>query len=492
MSRRFNRKQPLPLLEKVEITDAGAEGKAVGRVDSRVVFISYGVPGDVVDVQVTRKKSSFYEGRITHIHEYSTDRVEPVCSHFGLCGGCRWQNMSYEKQLHFKQKQVKDHFDRIGKFEYPAINPIIPSENIFFYRNKLDYTFSNRKWYTVARPEGADNVNSNGLGFHLPGMFDRIIDIENCYLQPDPSNEIRLAVNAYAMDKGWSYYDVKTWEGLLRNLIIRNTHSGEFMVILVFRDDDEEVINELCGFVRDKFPAVTSLMYAINPKKNDDISDLEISLFHGDPFLTEKLPAFNADDPALKFKIGPVSFFQTNVLQAAQLYRVAAEMAGLKGDETVYDLYSGTGTIACYVAKYAKKVVGLEYIGSAVTDAFENAALNGIGNVSFHAGDIAKILDREFFETNGRPDVIITDPPRNGMHEKVVSQIIEARPEKVVYVSCNPATQARDIQLMSEYYRVAAVQPVDMFPHTQHVENVALLEVRTKDQTYSTLFSSFQ
>jgi 23S rRNA (uracil1939-C5)-methyltransferase len=476
MSRRFNRKQPLPILEKVEIVDAGAEGKAVGKVESRVVFIPYGIPGDVVDVQVTRKKSSFYEGRIVHFHKYSTDRIEPVCSHFGLCGGCRWQNMSYEKQLHFKQKQVKDHFDRIGKFEYPEIKPILASGNIFFYRNKLDYTFSNRKWFTEPRPGAGENINTNGLGFHLPGMFDRIIDIENCYLQPDPSNEIRLAVNAYALSRGWTYYDVKTWEGLLRNLIIRNTASGDFMVILVFRDNDEEIINELCGFVRDKFPAVTSLMYAVNPKKNDDISDLEIVLFHGDPYLIEELQAFNPYDPALKFKIGPVSFFQTNAAQASNLYRIAAEMAGFRGDETVYDLYSGTGTIACYVSKYVNKVVGLEYIESAVEDAFENASLNGISNVSFFAGDIAQILDKEFFDKNGRPDIIITDPPRNGMHEKVVNQILAARPEKVVYVSCNPATQARDIQLMSEFYKVTEVRPVDMFPHTQHVENVALLE----------------
>ncbi len=479
MSRRNNRKQPLPSLENIEIIDAGAEGKAIGRSENRVVFISYGVPGDIVDVQVTRKKSSFYEGRITNIHRLSPDRVEPVCSHFGLCGGCRWQNMDYKKQLYYKQKQVKDHFDRIGKFEYPELKPILASEYEFHYRNKLDYTFSNRKWFTEARAvEGQQNVNTNGLGFHLPGMFDRIINIEKCYLQPEPSNAIRLAVNEFCLAKGWTYYDVKTWEGLLRNLIIRNNSRGEFMVIVVFKDDEKEIIQELLSYIRDKFPAVSSLMYVINAKRNDDISDQETILFHGDPFLMEELPALGPDEAPLKFKIGPVSFFQVNVAQASRLYHVAAGFAGLTGEEIVYDLYSGTGTIACYVAGHAKKVIGLEYVEPAVSDAKINAAINGIENVGFHAGDIAKILTNEFISEHGRPDVIITDPPRNGMHEKVVNQIIEAGPEKVVYVSCNPATQARDIQLMSEHYKVTAVQPVDMFPHTQHVENVALLEKR--------------
>jgi 23S rRNA (uracil1939-C5)-methyltransferase len=478
MSRNSNRKQVLPILEKVEIIDAGAEGKAVARVNNRVVFIPYGVPGDMVDVQVTRKKKSFLEGRIVNFHEYSPFRVEPVCSHFGLCGGCRWQNMDYEKQLYFKQKQVKDHFDRIGKFDYPEIRPILASENVFFYRNKLDYTFSNRKWYTGQKPESTETNDSNGIGFHLPGMFDRIIDIEKCHLQPDPSNEIRQAVRAYALSKGLSFYDAKTWEGFLRNLIIRNTLSGQVMVIMVLRDDEQEIIHEFLQYLKETFPSITSLMYAVNPKKNDDISDLEIRLFDGNPFILEELAAFYPEDPVLKFKIGPVSFFQTNAKQAARLYQVAAEMAGFQGHETVYDLYSGTGTIACYVAKYARKVVGLEYIGAAVADAFENAMLNGITNVSFHTGDIAKILDQEFFDTNGRPDIIITDPPRNGMHEKVVNQILAAGPQKVVYISCNPATQARDIQFMSEFYEIKAVQPVDMFPHTQHVENVVIMVKR--------------
>jgi len=475
MGRRSFRKQPLPFLEKVEVIDAGAEGKAVARADNRVVFIPFGVPGDIVDIQVTKKKKSFFEGRIVQFHEYSPFRIDPVCEHFGLCGGCRWQNMSYEKQLFFKQKQVKDHFDRIGKFDYPEIRQILASEDMFFYRNKLDYTFSNRKWFSGQKPESGENANSNGIGFHLAGMFDRIIDIEKCHLQPDPSNEIRLAVRGYSLSQGLSFYDAKTWEGLLRNLIIRNTLSGQVMVIIVFRDDESEIIREFLQFILDKFPAVTSLMYAINPKKNDDISDLEIKLFHGNPYILEELAPFHAEDPPLKFKIGPVSFFQTNAKQAARLYKVAAEMAGFQGQETVYDLYSGAGTIACYISKYVQKVIGLESIPAAVADAGENAVFNDISNVAFHAGDIAKILDQEFFEINGRPDIIITDPPRNGMHEKVVYQILEARPQKVVYISCNPATQVRDIQLMSDLYEIKAVQPVDMFPHTQHVENVVLL-----------------
>ncbi len=475
MSSRSKRKQFLPLFENVEIMDAGAEGKAVARVDNRVVFIPFGVPGDIVDVQVTGKKKSFFEARIVSFHKYSPYRVEPACEHFGLCGGCRWQNMSYDKQLFFKQKQVKDHFDRIGKFGYPEIRPILASDDVYFYRNKLDYTFSNRKWFTGQKPESSENVNSNGLGFHLAGMFDRIIDIQKCHLQPDPSNAIRLSVRDYSLSRGLSFYDAKTWQGLLRNLIIRNTISGELMVIMVFKDDEEKIINDLLQFVKDSFPAISSLMYVINPKKNDDISDLEIRLFHGKPYIMEELHAFGAEDPGLKFRIGPVSFFQTNARQAAKLYRVAAEMADFKGNETVYDLYSGAGAIACYISKYAGKVIGMEYIPAAVSDAFENANLNSIDNVSFHAGDIAKILGKEFFEANGRPDIIITDPPRAGMHEKVTEQILSARPEKIIYISCNPATQARDLSLMSDHYEIKAVQPVDMFPHTQHVENVVKL-----------------
>jgi 23S rRNA (uracil1939-C5)-methyltransferase len=477
MKKRKN-KSPLPVFESVEISDAGSEGMAIARAENRVIFVPFGVPGDVVDIQVVRKKKSFFEGKIIRFHHYSELRMEPVCEHFGVCGGCRWQHMEYRHQLQFKHKQVKDNFDRIGKFPYPEINPIIGSEPVYFYRNKLEYTFSNRKWFTGPRPEFRSDTNANGLGFHLPGMFDRILDIEKCHLQADPSNEIRLAVRRYALDHQLSFYDVKTWEGLLRNLVIRNTMSGQLMVIMVFREHIEEIIQGLMSFIQEHFPMITSLMYTINPKKNDDISDLAVSLFHGQPYLIEELPSFLPGQQALKFKIGPVSFFQTNSAQASILYRTAAQMAYLKGNETVYDLYSGTGTIACYLAPMAAKVIGIEYIGSAVDDARENARINGITNASFHAGDLAKVLNPEFFATHGRPDVIITDPPRSGMHENVVRQIVDAAPEKVVYISCNPATQARDIALMADFYQVTAVQPVDMFPHTQHVENVVLL-VRT-------------
>ena len=477
-----NNKYPLPFFESVEIVDAGAEGMAIARAQNRVIFVPYGVPGDVVDVQVTRKKKSFFEGKITNFHRYSDLRTEPVCEHFGICGGCRWQNMAYKHQLFFKQKQVKDNFDRIGKFDYPEITPIIGSENVFFYRNKLDYTFSNRKWFTGPRPEFRTDTNANGLGFHLPGMFDRILDIERCHLQADPSNEIRLAVRQYALDKGLSFYDAKTWEGFLRNLIIRNTRSGQVMVIMVFKEDIEDVISDMMAFIRDKFPQITSLMYVINPKKNDDISDLEVRLFHGNPFLIEEMPVYSAGTPShgvemesLKFKVGPISFFQTNSAQASTLYRAAIQLADLQGHETVYDLYSGTGTIACYVSPLVKKVIGIEYIPSAVDDAHENARLNDVTNATFVAGDIAKTLHAEFVSEHGRPEVIITDPPRSGMHENVVKQIVEIAPEKVIYISCNPATQARDIALMAEHYKITAVQPVDMFPHTQHVENVVCL-----------------
>ena len=471
--KRSNRKyQNMPLIERAEISDAGSEGMAVARVDSKVIFVPYGVPGDVVDIQVTRKKKSYFEGRIMHFHEYSAMRAEPVCQHFGLCGGCKWQHMDYKHQLFFKQKQVKDNFDRIGKFSYPEIMPIIGSGSMLFYRNKLDFTFSNRKWFTGPKPEMRTDVNTNGIGFHLPGMFDRIIDIEKCHLQADPSNEIRMAVRQYALEKGLSFYDAKTWEGFLRNLILRNTSTGEWMVIVVFKEDIMDETDALMSFIRDRFPSINSLMYAINPKKNDDISDLDIRLFYGKDYILEELPSYLDENKMLKFKIGPVSFFQTNSKQASLLYRTAIKLADFKGHEVVYDLYSGTGTISCYLAPLAEKVIGIENIGAAVEDARENARLNNISNTTFISGDIARVLGQEFVEEHGRPDVIITDPPRSGMHEHVVRQIVEIAPEKVVYISCNPATQARDIAIMADAYKVVAVQPVDMFPQTQHVENV--------------------
>jgi len=471
------RKGPLPLIENLEIIDAGAEGKAVGRWNEKVVFVPFAAPGDVVDVQVFKKKRSFYEAKITRIQQASPLRIEPECAHFGLCGGCKWQHLDYKEQLHYKQKQVKDSLDRIAKIPYPEIQPIIGSENIFYYRNKLEYTFSDRRWLTDFDPskEEGGPEDTNGLGFHLPGMFDKILDIEKCYLQKDPSNAIRLATKEYAVKNGLSFYNVRKWEGLLRNMIIRTSTTGDLMVIVIFKENDEEKVIGLMNFLKLSFSEISSLMYVINGKKNDTITDLEVRLFAGNPFIMEEMPAAVEGQAALKFKIGPKSFYQTNSEQAYKLYKTAYDFADFQGNELVYDLYTGTGTIANFVARYAKKVIGIEYVEDAVKDAFENASLNNIENVDFYAGDLAKVLDESFTEKHGKPDVIITDPPRAGMHANVVKQILSAESEKIVYVSCNPATQARDLALLHEKYDVMKVQPVDMFPQTHHVENVVLL-----------------
>jgi len=467
------KKKELPVFEKMEIIDAGSEGKAVGKVDERVVFVPYVIPGDIVDVKTYKKRKSYFEGEAIHFHKYSEKRVEPKCEHFGVCGGCKWQNMNYGDQLFYKQKQVEDNLKRIGKFEMPEIQPIIPSKNIFFYRNKLEFTFSNKRWLTdFSRDVNFEDENMNGLGFHIPGIFDRILDLDNCYLQDEPSNSIRLAVKKYADENKLDYYDVRKWSGFLRNLLIRNTSTGELMVILVVNYDDPEKIFGLLDYIYDKFPEITSLNYVVNQKKNDTISDLEIKLYKGQPHITERMEG-------LKFKIGPVSFYQTNSLQAYELYKVARKFAGFKGDELVYDLYTGTGTIANFIAAKVSKVVGIESVPASIENAIENSETNNITNTSFFAGDIAKVLDENFVQENGMPDVIITDPPRAGMHEKVIKQILKIAPEKIVYVSCNPATQARDITLLSEKYEVKKIQPVDMFPQTHHVENVMLLERTT-------------
>ncbi len=473
------KRKPLPLIENLEIIDAGAEGKAIARTDERVVFVPFAAPGDVVDVQVYKKKRRFYEGRITQFHKKSEQRVEPQCSHFGLCGGCKWQHLDYKSQLAFKEKQVRDSLERIAKVPYGELLPIIGAEKIYHYRNKLEFTFSDRRWltdYDPSKEEGGPE-DTNGLGFHLPGMFDKILDIETCYLQADPSNAIRLAVKEYAINKGLTFYNVRHWEGFLRNLIIRTTGTGNLMVILVFRYDDTDVA-ELMQFLSDRFPEISSLMYVINEKRNDSITDREVHLFKGDPFIIEEMPSPLPGADPLRFKVGPLSFFQTNTLQAFKLYKAAFDFAGFTGNELVYDLYTGTGTIAAFVAKSVKRVVGIEYVDDAVEDAKANMALNGIDNVEFHAGDMAKLLDDDFFARHGRPDLVITDPPRAGMHDKVIRQLLKAAPPKIVYVSCNPATQARDIALLAEKYEVAKVQPVDMFPQTHHVENVVLLEVK--------------
>lgn len=458
----------LPLLERVTIADAGAEGKAVARVDNMVVFVPYAAPGDVVDLKVIGKKKSFFEGRVVKFHQYSLMRTQPQCEHFGLCGGCKWQHLDYQHQLAFKQKQVVDSFERIGKLTVPPFDPILPSANEYFYRNKLEFTFSNRKWLTGDEPQDDDELNTNGLGMHLPGMYDRIVDLKNCYLQPEPSNSIRLAVRNYGLKHNFTFYNTRNHEGFLRNVIIRTGSGDQTMVIMVFAQDRPELINPMMDFIAEQFPSVTSLHYVINTKRNDTISDLDIILHAGKPHITIQMEQ-------LTFNIGPHSFFQTNAAQALNLYKIARDFAALEGHETVYDLYCGTGTITNFIAGRVQKAIGIEYIPSAVEDAFQNSELNDIRNTTFVAGDIAETLNDDFVGRHGNPHVVITDPPRAGMHPKVISQLVQIAPEKIVYVSCNPATQARDIAMMSDTYRLARIQPVDMFPQTHHVENVALL-----------------
>ncbi|MCD4695688.1 MAG: 23S rRNA (uracil(1939)-C(5))-methyltransferase RlmD [Bacteroidales bacterium] len=463
------RKRELPVFENVEVLDAGAEGKSVARVNDEVIFIPHVVPGDIIDIKITKKRKSYMKGRALKVHHFSDKRTEPKCEHFGICGGCKWQNMKYEEQLKYKQKQVVDNLTRLGKFEMPPSLPIVASKKIYYYRNKLEYTFSNKRWLTeYSKDIDFKDRDMNALGFHMPGMFDRVLDIENCYLQDDPSNAIRLALKEFTRKLKLEYYDIKNWSGFLRNVLIRNTTTGDLMVILVVRTNDEPVIFSILEHLADKFPEITSLMYVVNAKKNAVITDLKITLFKGNPYIIEQLEN-------LKFKIVPVSFYQTNSLQAYEMYKVVRSFAALKGDEIVYDLYTGTGTIANFVAGQAKKVIGIEYIAMAIKNAFENSKLNGISNTDFFAGDIAKIMDDDFVAKNGSPDIIITDPPRAGMHLDVNKQILKMAPQRIVYVSCNPATQARDVTILSEKYKVEKVQPVDMFPHTHHVENVMLL-----------------
>ncbi len=468
----MGRKKEMPLLEKVKITDIGTEGNAVAKVDGQVVFVPMLIPGDVVDIRVRKKRRKYMEGTAVRFHEYSSDRIEPRCTHFGVCGGCKWQHLRYEKQLEFKEKQVIDNLTRIGKLELSGVRPILGSSEIYGYRNKLEFTFSDKRWLT--REEmlaDNDRIVEDALGFHIPGYFDKVLDIRECHFQPDPSNAIRDSVRRYAHRKSLAFFNIRQQSGFLRNLIIRTTRSGNVMVIVVFFMYERERINGLMEHLRTEFPRITSLYYIINTKKNDSLSDQVPVLYSGDDHLLEEIDS-------LKFRIGPLSFYQTNTLQAGKLYAVAKEFAGLTGRETVYDLYTGAGTIACYVAGEARKVIGMEYVDAAVEDAVINSGINNIGNTEFYAGDIRLLLNEKFIQEKGRPDVIITDPPRAGMHSDVVEQILSAGPSRIVYISCNPSTQARDAGLMSEKYRVAAVQPVDMFPHTHHVENVILLERR--------------
>jgi len=460
-----------PLLEQILIEDIAAEGKAIGKADNKVVFVPFAVPGDVVDIQVTNNRKNFMEGHVVKWHKYSPNRIEPFCSHFGLCGGCKWQNLPYEEQLKFKQKQVTDQLKRIGKLELPAILPIIGSKNITHYRNKLEFTFSDSRWLTREEIEQAGEIERvPALGYHIPGRFDKVFDVSNCYLQPEPSNSIRLAVRNYAIKHGIPFLNLYNKQGLLRNLIIRTASTGEVMAILSVTRYNNEV-QELLEYMRISFPQITSLMYVENSKLNETISDLEVKLFAGKDHIIEAM-----ED--LKFRVGPKSFYQTNSEQALELYRVARSFAQLSGSELVYDLYTGTGTIANFVARNAKKVVGIEYVPEAIDDARINSKLNGITNTIFFAGDIKDLLSDKFMDEHGKPDVVILDPPRAGIHPDVAKALVAVQPVRIVYVSCNPATQARDIALISDIYKVSRIQPVDMFPHTHHVENVVLLEKR--------------
>lgn len=466
------RSKPLPIIENVEVVDIAAEGKSIANVDNRVVFIPFVVPGDIVDVQLRRKRKSFAEGNVVRVVKYSDKRVEPFCDYFGVCGGCKWQMLPYEEQLKFKQRQVKDNLQRIGKVELPEIQLTLGSKETQFYRNKLEFTFSNKRWLTneqIASGEQFDNMN--GLGFHIPGAFDKVLDIHKCWLQEDISNQIRNFIRSYCFTKGYTFFDLKNKGGLMRTLIVRTSSTGEKMLIVVFYENDESAINDILSAVEKEFPEITSLLYVINEKANDTISDQEVKVWAGADHIWEEMEG-------LRFKIGPLSFYQTNSKQAYELYKVTREFAELMGDELVYDLYTGTGTIANFVAKQAKQVIGIEYVEPAIEDAKVNSSINKIDNTLFYAGDMKDILTEEFITRHGAPDVIITDPPRAGMHDSVINAILFARPKRIVYVSCNPATQARDLNLLDTFYKVTKVQPVDMFPHTHHVENVVQLVLK--------------
>ena len=466
------KKKPLPVLEDVEITGLAAEGKAIARVDDVVVFVPFAVPGDVVDLQVTRKRHRYMEAVVTRVKQLSPRRVQPVCRHFGVCGGCKWQMLPYEDQLDCKQQQVVDALSRIGKVELPPISPIIGSARTERYRNKLEFTFSNKRWMTWDEVrEGKQFDTMNAVGFHIPGMFDKVLDIEECWLQDEVSDRIRNEVRRYALEHGLPFFDLRAQEGFLRTMMVRTASTGDLMLVMVFFHEDRPAREALLDHLLAAFPQITSLLYVINGKANDTIADLEVHVYHGQECIYEEMEG-------LRFKIGAKSFYQTNSAQAYELYKVARRFAGLTGGELVYDLYTGTGTIANFVARQARQVVGIEYVPEAIEDARVNSALNGIGNTLFYAGDMKDILTADFIAQHGRPDVIITDPPRAGMHPDVVDTLLQAAPQRIVYVSCNPATQARDLALLDADYRVAAVQPVDMFPHTHHVENVVLLERR--------------
>ena len=469
------KKKPLPILENIQITDCAAEGKSLARVNDMVVFVPFCVPGDIVDLQVRKKRHSYMEAEVIRFVEKSAVREEPFCEHFGVCGGCKWQNLPYDKQLEMKQRQVYEQLTRIGKVELPEFMPILGSRKIREYRNKLEFGCSNKRWMTreeIASGEPAGEMRA--IGFHITGAFDKILPIHNCHLMDGLQNEIRNFIYQYAIDNDLTFFDLRQQTGLLRDVMVRNSNTGERMELVQFHYDEEgdrERSLQLMEALADRFPQITSLLYVDNQKCNDTFGDLELTLYKGNDHIFEIMEG-------LRFKVGPKSFYQTNTDQAYHLYSVARQFAGLTGEEVVYDLYTGTGTIANFVARSAKKVVGIEYVPEAIEDAKVNSDINGIGNTLFFAGDMKDILTDEFIAGHGRPDVIITDPPRAGMHPDVVETILRAKPRRIVYVSCNPATQARDLQLLDRLYKVVAVQPVDMFPHTPHVENVVALELK--------------
>lgn len=486
------------IYEDVEIIDAAAEGMSIAKVEGdepgsgMVVFVPFVVPGDVIDLKVFKKKKNYAEGRAIAIKKPSPKRAELQCPHFGTCGGCKWQNMKYEDQIFYKQKQVKDNLERLGHVDCSTMRPICGSENIFYYRNKLEYTFSTKRWRTneemdaILKEELAKDPGA--LGFHAPQLFDKVLNIDHCALQKDPSNAIRLAVRDYALENKIPFYDIRNHTGFLRNIVIRNSSIGEWMVVVIVStgqdqndtilgDDDRQRLFPLLDLLKERFPEITSLQYIVNNKFNDSYTDLDVVTYHGKDHIVEEMEGYKGGK-TLRFKINPKSFFQTNSAQAQRLYSFVAEFADLQGDETVYDLYTGTGTIALFLAGKCKKIVGIEYVEEAIEDAKINAQYNGYDNTTFYAGDMAKVLTEDFIKENGRPDVVITDPPRAGMHEKVVEQLLATEARKIVYVSCNPATQARDLELLSSKYEVVKIQPVDMFPHTQHVENVVELKLK--------------
>lgn len=466
------KRKPLPVIEGVKILDVAAEGNSVARVDDMVIFVPFGAPGDIVDVKLDKKKKSYAEGHIIRIVEPSRLRENPKCSHFTICGGCRWQHLPYDFQLKCKQQQVNDALQRIAKVKFPGVLPIKGSGNIWEYRNKMEYTFSNKSWLTFEQLySGDDFPDRDAAGFHIPGAFDKVLDIERCHLQADFSNQLRLFIKKFGKDRGYTFYDLRAQCGFLRTLMVRIASTGEIMAVMVFGEDDKDKILSLLDAVRSEFPRITSLLYVINRKVNDTISDQDVILHSGKGFIEEEMEG-------LIFRIGPKSFYQTNSLQAHVLYSVVRDFAGLTGDELVYDLYTGTGTIANFVSRQARRVIGIEYVPEAIADAKVNSEINGIKNTAFYAGDMKDVLTDGFVADHGHPDVMIVDPPRAGMHQDVIDVILKAEPGRIVYVSCNPSTQARDLSILDVKYKIDAVQPVDMFPHTQHVENVVKLTLR--------------